>query len=316
MKKNYALIFLLILTTGLSAQNLIYFNDFENGIGDSAKIVGNGQIVMEDETHGYVFHNAAGGQAIRSNYLLLPDTIFKHVQDLAATELAISFWVNVGTATDYYWTPMFSAYGAAPASTGNTWPMMILQSRLVGQVNCAGWCDMVDANNVAAANYLSTSWLDDSLWHHYTATFTATAVKIYVDGVVQNEWALDNTTDGQIVSGLFSSGSDLKYICLGGNQAWDWADVDPAYKYDDVAIYTSALTTEQIQNIITQKTNTTGIQVPKFDPEADLIRTEYYSIGGAEMGSNYQLLKRGIYIKKAVYSNGYVSTTKISKVSF
>ena len=54
--------------------------------------------------------------------------------------------------------------------------------------------------------------------------------------------------DRHTVSGLFTNGSELKYICLGGNQARSWADVDAAYRYDDMAIYCKALTVAEINS--------------------------------------------------------------------
>ena len=311
MRKFYSLVIVLFVSLTVSSQTLIYSNNFESGVG-TATIVGNGQIkTVPTNGFGSVFHNAIGGQAIRSNYLLLPNNIFANLQTSGSKSLSIAFWVNKGTATDNFWTPIFSAYGAAPVAGKNTWPMMVLQSRLVAQVNCAGWTDLTDADNVAATNFVSTLWLDDLAWHFYTAIFTETSVKIYIDGVVKNSWTLSGT-DGHTVSGLFTNGSDLKYICLGGNQAWEWGDVDPAYMYDDLAIYSSALTVEQMNSIISAKITTSVNQI-NLDPKSKLIGEELFSISGAKVGSDYNTLKPGIYIKKSVYSNGAVNSTKIIK---
>jgi hypothetical protein len=244
MKKSIVFFLILLIAASTHAQNVLYSNNFENGAG-SATIIGNGQIVSESAPFGQVFHNAAGGQGIRSNYLKLPTNIFANLQSSGSKELTIAFWVNKGTAVNYYWTPIFTAYGAAPNPT-NIWPMLALQSRLLAQVNCAGWSDFTGAQNVLGSNKESTIWLDDNAWHYYTAVFTETNVKIYVDGVIQNEWNLNGNSDGGSVSGLFNNGSELTYIALGGNQAWDWADPDPAYKFDDLVIYSTALTVGQI----------------------------------------------------------------------
>lgn len=251
VKITFLLLMGFIFTT--KAQTLLYSNDFEAGVND-AVITGNG--VIEDSGNsffGKVFHNSATGQAIRSNYLNLPATVFADLQTAASNELTISFWVNKGTAVDYFYSPIFSAYGAAPdAATGNTWPMMVLQSRGLAQVNNAGWCDFTDAQNVSGTNVASTEWLDDNNWHFYTAVFTSTNAKIYIDGVIMNEWNISGTGDGNVISGLFTSGSALTYICLGGNQAWSWADPDAAYLFDKVRIHSSALTKEQIDNLIAE----------------------------------------------------------------
>lgn len=311
MKKFYFFVFTLLFSLTASAQTIIYSNNFESGVG-TATIIGTGKIeTVQTSGFGSVFHNAIGGQSIRSNYLLLPDNIFANLQTSGSKELSIAFWINKGTATDNFWTPIFSAYGAAPVAAKNTWPMMVLQSRLVAQVNCGGWTDLTDADNVSKTNLASAAWLDDAAWHYYTAIFTETSVKVYIDGVVQNAWTLSGT-DGHTVSGLFTNGSDLKYICLGGNQAWDWGDVDPAYMYDDLAIYSNALTVAQINAIISAKM-TTAINTTVFDTNSKLVGEEFYSISGVKVGFDNNTLKPGIYIKKSVYSNGVIRSTKIVK---
>ncbi|HAH25772.1 MAG TPA: hypothetical protein DCL77_18780 [Prolixibacteraceae bacterium] len=312
MKKLYFLAFALFVSFVINAQTVIYSNNFEsaNGVGD-ATIVGTGKIETSNSGgFGHVFHNAVGGQAIRSNYLLLPSNIFANLQNSGSKEFSIAFWVNKGTAIDNFWTPIFSAYGAAPIGGANTWPMMILQSRMVAQVNCAGWTDFIDADNTNALNVVSTSWLDDAAWHYYTATFTETSVKVYIDGVVQNSWTCTAGIDGKTVSGLFTNGADLKYICLGGNQAWGWGDVDPAYLFDDISIYSNALTVDQINAKIASKL-TTAINVVNVGNK--LVGEEYFSLSGIKVGYTYNNLKAGIYIKKSVYSNGAIVNTKIMK---
>lgn len=245
--------------TSAKAQSLLYSNDFESGL-NGATIVGNGVIENSNNpAHGMVFHNAFGGQAVRTNYLTLPTTIFSDLQTAATNALTISFWVNKGTATGYYWCPIFSAYGAAPAAGGNTSPMMILQTRGVVQSNVGTtWSDYVDAQNVNAVNNVSTSWIDDGNWHFYTATFTTTSVKVYIDGIVMNAWTLSGTAGGGSDAGLFSIGSGLPYVCLGGNQAWNWGDPDPAFLYDKLKIYSGELTPLQINSLIA----TDGLSTP------------------------------------------------------
>ena len=234
----------------LQAQTLLYSNDFESGLNGSA-IVGSGVIENSSNvSHGMVFHNAAGGQGTRTNYLTLPTTIFADLQTSATNALSISFWVNKGTASGYFWSPIFSAYAAAPAGSNGT-PMMVLQARGVAQTNIGTtWCDYTDVQNVKAVNAAGTSWIDDGNWHFYTATFTTSSAKVYIDGAIMNEWTLSGTAAGGSDAGLFSIGSGLPYVCLGGNQAWNWGDPDPAFSYDKLKIYSGALTTAQINSLI------------------------------------------------------------------
>jgi hypothetical protein len=134
--------------------------------------------------------------------------------------------------------------------------MLALQYRGVLQVNNNGWCDFTDAQNVSGTNTVyhnATDWLADHEWHYYTATFTETTAKVYFDGVLKNEWAVDGESNGGVIKGLFSNGADLSYICLGGNQAWGWGDPDPGFMFDDFAVYDVELSAAQILSIIGKK---------------------------------------------------------------
>ena len=333
MKRIFTLIFLLgVLTYNAKSQTLLYSNDFEEGVKD-AVIVGSG--VVEDSGNslfGKVFHNAAGGQAIRTNYLLLPSIVFADLQTAATNAVTISFWVNKGTAVDFWFSPIFSAYATAPPATGNSWPMMVLQSRLLVQINCAGWSDFTKEQNVAGANAENTFWLDDGNWHFYTAVITPTNTKVYIDGAVVNEWNLSGTGDGNVAAGIFTNGGDLKYICLGGNQAWNWADPDAAYLFDKLRIFSDALTKEQIDAIIEADNNptaipdiTAGTVNIAYDASGDLItvtglngseKVELISASGQKINvSNPSAipagnLNKGVYIVK-VSKGSEIKTQKL-----
>jgi hypothetical protein len=293
MKKKFTLkaiitFTVMLLTLAVNAQTVLYSKTFNTGVGADS-IVGTGKLVL-DATPGFdsVFLNGHGGT--RANYFLVRDTVFGRLQQSGSKELSIAFWVNRDTiTTGYYWTPLFSAYGAAP-NPNNTWPMMVIESRLWFQENCAGWCDFTGADNVNGTNFESTAWLDDNKWHYYTITITESSVKVYIDGVVQNSWNL-NGTDGHTVGGLFTNGRELDYICLGGNQAWNWNDVDPAFRFDDLTIYSNALTVEQINAIITAKIPT-GLKetfretVSVFPNPA----SEYIALKGLKSYANVEIM--------------------------
>ncbi|MCD7901302.1 MAG: hypothetical protein LUH22_15980, partial [Bacteroides sp.] len=65
-----------------------------------------------------------------------------------------------------------------------------------------------------------------------------------------NSWTISGSGAGETVGTLFS-GSSLNYVCLGGNQAWDWGDNDAGFMFDNLAIYNVALSADQIK-ILTQ----------------------------------------------------------------
>lgn len=235
----------------------VYFNDFSST--DGLTIVGNGKFEDDaDARFGKVFHNDPGlTKAIRTNYLLLPNDVLSH--SATSKEMTIGFWVNMKDAAEFFWSPIFSAYGAAPANNSNTWPMFVCEARGLIQLNCAGYCDFgINANPVGSdfndvTPYVTSAWLDDTQWHYYTVALTSTTAKVYVDGELKNGWTVDGISDGQVINGLFTNGADLKYICLGGNQAWNWGDPDPAFAFDDFAVYDKALTADQIKQVMAAK---------------------------------------------------------------
>lgn len=230
-----------------------YYNDFEEGLKDAVPY-GTGKLEDFGRNWGQVFQNVGGG--MRANYLLLPSDALSHTADSKA--LTLSFWVNAknaGESSDYAWAPLFTAYGSGPA-TENSWPMFACQYRGLLQVNCAGWCNFEDAQHATGGATLyhnDLDWLADKGWHLYTAVLTETNAKVYLDGVIANEWNLDPTAEGQNITGLFSDGAELKYVCLGGNQAWSWGDPDPGFAFDYVAIYNVALSQEQIKTMVNRK---------------------------------------------------------------
>ena len=239
----------------MKAKGSVYYNSFEFGAAD-ATIVGEGTFIKtDDEDFGMVFSNVGGAQ--RSNYLLLPEGVFSHAKETQAT--TISVWVNRGnetTSSAYMWSPLFTAYGAAPAGNSNTFPMLACQYRGVLQINCGGWCDFTDDINVNGVNGVyhdATDWLADGEWHLYTAVFTPNNAKVYFDGVLKNQWNVSGEGDNNVIAGLFNNGAELKYVCLGGNQAWTWADNDPGFWFDDMAIYNIALSESEILEIVNAK---------------------------------------------------------------
>ena len=259
----------LLVGSGGYAGDYTYFNDFENTVGTTATgsqgtegyldatIVGSGSFAEESSPYGTVFQNVGGSQ--RTNYLLLPADVLSHSAE--SHQLSIGFWVNKSSATSYDWAPLFTAYSAAP-SASNTYPMLACQYRGVLQVNCNGWCDYVDEQNAAGSNTLyhgGDDWLADGDWHHYMVVFNEEEAKVYFDGVLKNQWdasqtyVKDESTMYTTQLGLFTNGSDLSYICLGGNQAWNWADDDPAFKFDDLYITNKALTPDDIERILFEK---------------------------------------------------------------
>lgn len=296
------------------------FSTYENEEGERVtwkgeKAVGNGQFASTEEEgapFGDYFQN--DGSAIRTSYCLLPEDVLAHSDK--THELTIAFWVSAEgfTPDQYTYAPLFTAY--AQQNNPNTWPMLALQSRGFVQVNCNGYCDFTATNNVAGKNNVYNknaweagdanhtfvnNWLEDQKWHYYTAVFTDTNAKVYLDGEVKNEWNVDGTSEGQIISGLFTNGAELKYVCLGGNQAWDWGDNDSPFKYARLLIKNSAMSAGEIKALMTADFPTwqeymTAIEAVKVAKQN--VSDAIYNLAGQRVDGSY----KGLVIKNGVKS--------------
>lgn len=237
--------------------DMIYGNTFSGDAGD-ATLMGAGKFI-ENTAPGFgkIFKNAVGG--MRENYLLLPEGSLARLADTG--EMTVSVWVNSTEAGDYYWNPLFTAYGEMPGGNGS--PMFACQYRGVVSINTNGpdnqggnWCDYTNDQSDTGEVILyhgDLDWLADKQWHLYTATFTPTRTIVYMDGNVANSWTLDGTSAGQVCD--IKALATMKCICLGGNQAWNWGDPDPGFGFDDIFIYNKALTPEQIKQLMLLKNN-------------------------------------------------------------
>ena len=233
-----------------TAGSYVYTNDFSSISGLSC--VGSSSLTT-DGTFGYAFQNTASASP-RTNYLRLPSDLLAH--SMLSKQLTIGFWVKAkadkaGASSTYNWAPIFTAYADAP-STENTVPMLACQYRGLLQVNCvAGFSDYTDGQNDDPVNHVyndftgNTDWLSNHDWHYYTVVFNDEIASVYFDGVLKNQWTVTNVT-GTTQKGLFYNGSVLRYICLGGNQAWDWADNDPGFTFARFRVQNSAMTASDI----------------------------------------------------------------------
>ena len=244
------------------------------------------------------------GSAKRASYCLLPEDVLAHSDK--TQELTIAVWVRAQKETksaDYMWAPLFTAY--AQKNDVNTWPMMACQYRGVLQVNCAGWTDYTDAQNVAGKNTLyhgDTDWLKDHKWHHYAAVFEGENAKVFIDGVLKNEWDVTKVADNT-QKGLFSNGAELKYICLGGNQAWDWNDNDAPFDFARLLIKNSKMTAGEIAAQMKADVGETDMEAyyAEKDEEPDGIsvvkinnvNTPAYNLAGQKVNNGF----KGLVIK-------------------
>ncbi|MCH5290893.1 MAG: hypothetical protein J1D88_03915, partial [Treponema sp.] len=241
-----------------------------DGNDSGVRIEGSGNYV-EDNTFGAqkVFKNnpdTTEWTGLRSSYLVLPSDTLQH--SAQSKEMTIGFWVSNSTLDNNMFYPIFTAYkektttsdslalsdGKSGTGLVNTWPCFILQSRGLAQINCAGWSNLENSQNDTGKNAESIAWLGaQNTWHYYTCVITETTLKVYADGKILNSWTVKNDgTDGEVIGGIFES-KELTYVCLGGNQAWNFADFDAPYSFAKFSVWDVALNEDQINSVMTEK---------------------------------------------------------------
>jgi len=159
------------------------------------------------------------------------------------TELTVSMWVKSPTANNEVadngaigagWSPLFSM-----CQVGVDWTYTLMTLRGTIHVNFDGYFD-------ANADNDYSDYLADNQWHYVTYVITETAATTYVDGVVKNTITRTDECD------FFNKTYDN--IAVGG-YALIWDDADSHVLIDDVAIYNTALSADEISYIISNDVN-------------------------------------------------------------
>lgn len=307
-KKLLFLVTILLLTAqSIVAQNVLYQNDFEAGIGD-ATVVGSGTIIASGVAKfGQVYHNDPDAtNAVRTNYLQLPASVLDNFQTTKSEGITFSLWVNKGTEDNYYWGSMISGYAAAPAPT-NTKPFF--QLNVNGRVGVNFDVTNSDGNNYGwydtwTPEKYSAAYLDDANWHFYTCTMTPTEAKIYIDGVLAHTWAFDGN-NGTRAEGFFKVAGDLNYLTIAGNSGWDWNDQDPSFYIDKIRIYDAVLTQGQIISLKeNDNLNSQAMNVSKTDLYFDNAwKTNTFIVDGVNLSNDITITApAGITVSPATIS--------------
>jgi hypothetical protein len=163
-----------------------------------------------------------------------------------------------------------------------------------------------DANLISYG--LGTDFIGSNTWATVRLQFTNTGFAMYVNNTLAYD---QNSTDVTIAGPLTDYSNVISFLqnastLMFGTGSW-WSDntkTDGTY-YDFQSSY--------LKNI-TFSTTTTALNLTKIDPNSELVSQEFLTITGAKAGSDYNQLRTGIYIKKALYSNGVTKNTKILKV--
>ena len=259
-------------STNVAVPNPDYFYDFEgetdddklqskgliSGAETKAEIKGSGSLRTDESNNNGYFDNASesdlvhpGTQGstddekrqIQQHYLNMPKEIINKIH--YSENKAFTFSTKIKLVENKYseWSPIFVI------DDGNldAWPNLALQFRGTATWNAAGWFNgNNDTKDDAIAKYSKTDW------NTLTYVVTPTSIKAYINGeLVQT---ITGTEDGEgCMKNLFDHGdhyfTTATRVSLGANQQVGWGDPDAQILYDDVAIYLSEFTEEQVKEI-------------------------------------------------------------------
>lgn len=199
----------------------------------SGKAVLNGSAsIVTDTERGKVLQVQNASGSYLASYLSLPADTFSTVTEDGFT---VSMWVNVGAAT----LENSALFEASSGSSEITNPMTRLS---------AGISPSINAN--AEAKGISYDVNRDE-WHHVAYSVDTSGIKLFVDGKVVRVLLTD-------LSSCFDRSLDnyiqkAANISVGSGLINGTEDVQAA-RFDDVAIYSAALSDEQIAEIYTTDT--------------------------------------------------------------
>ena len=241
-------------------------------------------VILHDEVFGNYFQNIPKAQfydrSARQNYMR---AVLKKgaLSDIKKTGAAtIGFWVNGRVAVDaglsyfdasmlYLSGPYYSAHYAPTEDNGTEASDKQYQSMF--NIRCNGntngflknatsnqvryyadnmfgdYCD----NSGEAGFYKKNLYLDRN-WHYVTMVMYngLRNVDMYVDGELTNSRKNIVGGDQDLTAGLDS----INHIIIGGlNATYTNFGYDPAFAFDDIVIYSRALSSQEINQIITDK---------------------------------------------------------------
>lgn len=241
-------------------------------------------VIQNDAIFGNYFQNIPKAQfydrSARQNYMraVLPPKALSPIKDSGAA--TIGFWVNGRVAVDaglsyfdasmlYLSGPYYSAHYAPTGDDGNDESHREYQSMF--NIRCNGntngflknatsnqvryyaddmfgdYCD----NRGEAGFYKKNLYLDRN-WHYITMVMSngLRKVDMYVDGELTKSRQNIVGGDQDLTAGL----DTINHIIIGGlNATYTNFGYDPAFAFDDIVIYSRALSVQEIQEIIKEK---------------------------------------------------------------
>jgi hypothetical protein len=194
--------------------------------------------------------------------------------------------------------------------TAGSGRMYFTNGSYLGYNAIGGW---FDANLISYG--LGTDFIGTGAWRTIKLVFDTMGYALYVDDVPVYD---QNSTDVTIAGTLTDYSNVITYLQTAssfiiGTGSW-WSDnTRPGGSYYDIQYsYMKNITFTTVENPPAPPVSITEHSM--YDINAKPVSEAYYSISGIRVGTDYRSLAPGIYIRKAIYSNGTISTTKIVKV--
>ena len=254
----------------------VYLLDFESAstVADFGGIQhGTGSIQTSDDAcFGKYYQNMTSespSSTTRTNYLMvIPTTTsstnaWAEIRTAAATShsFTVSFWVNKSTGIDAYWGSLFTGYTSAEGTTTEgVWDDTTISGHPFGPAICTRgqfrYNNITDDIEESERNAVGT-WLDDTNWHHFACVFSnldqqVFTYTLYVDGVQKTTRSITSVATGMEML------DNIDRFAIGGATP-HWNDPDNSFAYDDIALYSSALTAAQIEKLIDTKLGYTKV---------------------------------------------------------
>lgn len=281
MKKIYTSILGLLMVAALNAQTTIDISQIDGAYTKTVE----GELVID--------------LATTSSAIAAPKLSFANpFLGATATEAEISFDIY-----NYHGTDSIKVLGAIFGIFDATLGRMYFSNGSYLGYNDG---EYFDANLV---NYgLGVDFLGGNEWKNVKIQFTNDGYALYVDNTLAYNQASSNVT---ITATLTSQARVITFLhnaatLAFGTGSW-WSDnTRPDGTYWDAQF--SYIKNIKFANALSA---TTGIEENVGD--AKVIRTEYFNIAGANVGSNFNVLVPGIYVKRELLSNGKARATKIGK---
>jgi arabinan endo-1,5-alpha-L-arabinosidase len=195
----------------------------------SATLIGNSSIV-DDSTMGKVLQVKSKTGEIDTNYLALPTNSFSTI---SKNGFSVGMWVNVDTTDSNYW--QHSALFEADST--KAYPMTRIGANLIARIN-AGNGSYSDTDIAS---------LKSNTWQYLTYTVGTTGIVVYLNGVEVGRQDKDITAS--LANNILAS---INNVRVGSGSIWNDKDLASA-KFDNVALYDSALTDQEVEGLYTRE---------------------------------------------------------------